>query len=45
MESLIIGEMMNFFWAIKNPYGFWELIIKSDNGQPRIKHGQKIKEM
>ena len=43
----LYGEFNNWkkdeYWAIKNPYGCWELIIKSDNGQPRIKHGQKIK--
>ena len=43
----LYGEFNNWkkdeYWAIKNPYGCWELIIKSDNGQPKIKHGQKIK--
>ena len=43
----LYGDFNNWkkdeYWAIKNPYGCWELIIKSDNGQPRIKHGQKIK--
>ena len=43
----LYGEFNNWkkdeFWAIKDAFGRWELIIKSDNGQPRIKHGQKIK--
>ena len=43
----LYGEFNNWkkdeYWAIKNPYGCWELIIKSDNGYPRIKHNQKIK--
>ena len=43
----LFGEFNNWnkeeFWGIKDPYGCWELIIKSDNGRPRIKHGQKIK--
>ena len=43
----LFGEFNNWnkeeFWAIKNPFGCWELIIKSDNGKPRIKHKQKIK--
>ena len=43
----LYGEFNNWktdeFWAIKDSFGRWELIIKSDNGHPRIKHGQKIK--
>ena len=43
----LFGEFNNWnkeeFWAIKNPFGCWELIIKSDNGKPRISHKQKIK--
>ena len=43
----LFGDFNNWnkeeFWAIKNPFGCWELIIKSDNGKPRIKHKQKIK--
>ena len=33
----LFGEFNNWnkeeFWAIKNPFGCWELIIKSDNGK------------
>ena len=43
----LFGDFNNWnkeqYWAIKNPFGCWELIIPSDNGKPRIKHGQKIK--
>ena len=43
----LFGDFNNWnkeqYWAIRNPFGCWELIIPSDNGQPRIKHGQKIK--
>ena len=30
-------------WAIKNPYGCWELKIASKTGNPLIQHGQKVK--
>ena len=43
----LFGDFNNWnkeqYWAIKNQFGLWELIIKSDNGKPVIKHGQKIK--
>ena len=43
----LFGDFNNWnkeqYWAIKNSFGRWELIIPSDNGQPRIKHNQKIK--
>ena len=43
----LYGEFNNWnkeqYWAIRDQFGCWELIIPSDNGQPRIKHGQKIK--
>mgnify|MGYP004444225747 FL=1 len=37
------GWNRNQYWAKRDQYGFWELIIPNDNGQPRIKHGTKVK--
>jgi len=43
----LFGEFNNWnrdqYWAKRDQYGFWELIIPNDNGQPRIKHGTKVK--
>ena len=37
------GWNRNQYWAKRDQYGCWELIIPNDNGQPRIKHGTKVK--
>ena len=43
----LFGEFNNWkrdeYWAERDKYGFWNLIIPNDNGQPRIKHGTKVK--
>ena len=43
----LFGEFNNWdrnqYWAQRDKYGFWELTIPNDNGQPRIKHGTKVK--
>ena len=43
----LYGDFNNWkkdqYWAVKDKYGRWELIIPSNNGQPIIKHNQKIK--
>ena len=31
------------YWAKRDKYGFWELIIPSINGKPRIEHNTKVK--
>ena len=43
----LFGEFNNWnrdqYWAKRDQYGFWELIIPNDNGKPRIKHKSKVK--
>jgi 1,4-alpha-glucan branching enzyme len=43
----LFGEFNNWkrdeYWAERDKYGFWNLIIPNDNGQPRIKHETKVK--
>ena len=43
----LFGEFNNWnkeqFWATKDKFGFWELIIPNENGSPRIQHGQIVK--
>ena len=43
----LFGEFNNWnkeqFWALKDKYGFWELIIPNQNGVPAIQHGQIVK--
>ena len=31
------------YWAKRDQFGFWTLIIPNDNGETRIKHGTKVK--
>ena len=43
----IYGEFNNWnkeqYWAQKDKYGFWEIIIPNENGHPKIQHGQILK--
>ena len=43
----LFGEFNNWnkeqYWAIKDKFGFWELIIPNQNGVPAIQHGQIVK--
>ena len=43
----LFGEFNNWnrdqYWAKRDQYGFWELIIPNENGKPRIKHQSKVK--
>ena len=43
----IFGEFNNWnkeqYWAYKDDFDFWEVIIKNENGAPRIQHGQIVK--
>ena len=43
----LFGEFNNWnkeqYWAIKDKFGFWELIIPNQNGVPVIQHGQIVK--
>ena len=43
----IFGEFNNWnkeeYWATKDDFDFWEVIIKNINGAPRIQHGQIVK--
>ena len=43
----LFGEFNNWnkeqYWAIKDKFGFWELIIPNRNGVPAIQHGQIVK--
>ena len=43
----LFGEFNNWnkeqFWAKKDKFGFWELIIPNENGAPKIQHGQIVK--
>ncbi|MCQ2973134.1 MAG: alpha amylase C-terminal domain-containing protein, partial [archaeon] len=31
------------YWAKRDNFGFWELVLPNINGQPMIRHGQKVK--
>ena len=43
----LFGEFNNWnrdqYWAKRDQYGFWELIIPNEDGKPRIKHKTKVK--
>ena len=43
----LFGEFNNWnrdqYWAKRDQYGFWELIIPNEEGKPRIKHKTKVK--
>ena len=43
----LFGEFNNWnrdqYWAKRDQYGFWELIIPNEDGKPRIKHQSKVK--
>ena len=43
----LFGEFNNWnrdqYWAKRDQYGFWELIIPNEDGKPRIKHNTKVK--
>ena len=43
----LFGEFNNWnrdqYWAKRDQYGFWELIIPNEDGKPRIKHQTKVK--
>ena len=43
----LFGEFNNWnrdqYWAKRDEYGFWELIIPNEDGKPRIKHKTKVK--
>ena len=43
----LFGEFNNWnrdqYWAKRDQYGFWELIIPNQDGKPRIKHQSKVK--
>ena len=43
----LFGEFNNWnkeqYWALKDKFGFWELIIPNQNGVPAIQHGQIVK--
>ena len=43
----LFGEFNNWnkeqYWAQKDKFGYWELIIPNENGSPRIQHGQIVK--
>ena len=43
----LFGEFNNWnkeqYWALKDKFGYWELIIPNENGSPRIQHGQIVK--
>ena len=44
----LFGEFNNWnrdqYWAKRDQYGFWELIIPNEDGKPRIKHKTKVTE-
>ena len=43
----LFGEFNNWnkeqYWANKDKFGYWELIIPNEKGSPRIQHGQIVK--
>ena len=43
----LFGEFNNWnrdqYWAKRDQYGFWDLIIPNEDGKPRIKHKSKVK--
>jgi len=43
----LFGEFNNWnkeqYWAQKDKFGYWELIIPNENGAPRIQHGEIVK--
>ena len=43
----LFGEFNNWnkeqYWATKDKFGYWELIIPNENGSPKIQHGQIVK--
>ena len=43
----IFGEFNNWnkeqYWAQKDKFGYWEVIVPNENGAPKIQHGQIVK--